>query len=129
VTVHTAQTRWSRETELIAARALENVQPPESDEAEPDEGFVTDARRVLAALNSAGRLLPEGGETRTEYRDRDTVSGGAVIFRSRERADQWCAEHHEPSPYEPWHPCAREVCTVTEWPDGSEHRSPWEPVS
>lgn len=60
---------WTTEdVELIVARALEDVQPPESDPARPDEAFIADARRVLSALADAGwSLLPPGCETRTEW--------------------------------------------------------------
>jgi hypothetical protein len=88
--------------------------------------FRAQASAVLTALSAAGRLLPEGGETRTLWRSHDLTSGGSITTRDRAQAQRFVDRSRDP--FEPNHENVLESSTVTTWPDGSTYTSAWREV-
>lgn len=88
--------------------------------------------RATAALQEIARLgllLKPGGVSRQIWRVcRGIESPGSIICHTREDADRWMRRE----PNSPWQdegsPQVLEMATKTEWPDGSEYTSKWEPV-
>lgn len=94
------------------------------------DSWRVNARAVLAAL--AGRLLPAGGEERTEWRVTYAFEEAhRVVSRERSYSNRTEAQMRTELA------AARELGnavdrvlrrTVTEWPDGSVLTGPWLPV-
>lgn len=89
----------------------------------PCHDSISEAGRVLKFLANAGRLLPEGGQTRTEWGVRST-GDYAVDCTDADEAHRWAARD------------VRILCergrdatlirrSVQEWPDGSTLTGPW----
>lgn len=110
----------------LVARNLPGLSWEYSSDEHRDERRAS-ARRVLSALAADGRLLPPGGEVRTEYnlRHRNAYGRWKVIedLASNEPESDW--EFVRDNFGKDTHQVTR---TVTTWSDGSTLFGPWQPV-
>jgi len=85
---------------------------------------------ALTALSAAGRLLPDGGETRDEAEVRYQTNNGAL--KDRVYYDGWTPERREREFAAAVRLGAEVISertrTVTTWPDGSTYTSAWKEV-
>lgn len=86
------------------------------------------ARVAVDTLAAAGRLLPEGGETREQWGTVDPESGGSLARVSEVDARDDLARSLVPCIDQPYRPCVLVVRDLTIWPGGGSYVGPWQPV-
>lgn len=89
-------------------------------------GLLTRLADSIRDLRAAGRLLPEGGQTREEWgvADPGPAAIGYATFHTREQMERFLS-NTSILPVDERYRIRR---TVTVYPDGSALLGPWEPV-
>lgn len=123
----TPDPRWEPATEHLLAMALEDVQPPDSDDQPPNEAFYADARKFLGVLADAGVLIKPGGQHRVDHAafkvDRAVqVPSEDAVFRTSEETALHTAKVFGPNGW-----AGRRHAIW--WPDGSEYLGAWERIN